>query len=151
MSGYACNISRRTSNDGVAGSVTQSFHQPLFVPHLHYFSIIDGDTAFFSPATVRITVHSPHKSDVNVSLIEFTGSNFDCAQCSLAIAHCSEQTRQSWFILALQILIEVNLRQHALPSFYFAGGAGLALRINHKLLHDRLFDSEMFIKFMVDS
>ena len=57
----------------------------------------------------------------------------------------------SWFILALQILIEVNLRQHALPSFYFAGGAGLALRINHKLLHDRLFDSEMFIKFMVDS
>ncbi|KAJ6966750.1 hypothetical protein NC652_004338, partial [Populus alba x Populus x berolinensis] len=43
----------------------------------------------------------------------------------------------SWFILALQILIEVNLRQHALPSFYFVGGAGLALRINHKLLHDR--------------
>ncbi|KAL9333718.1 hypothetical protein Peur_073857 [Populus x canadensis] len=27
----------------------------------------------------------------------------------------------SWFILALQILIEVNLRQYALPSFYFAG------------------------------
>jgi len=55
----------------------------------------------------------------------------------------------SWFILALQILIEVNLRQYAL--FLFCWGAGLALRINHKLLHDRLFDSAMFIKFMVDS
>ena len=57
----------------------------------------------------------------------------------------------SWFILALQILIEVNLGSMLCQVFILLGGAGLALRINHKLLHDRLFDSAMFIKFMVDS